>query len=422
MELKKGYKKAEAGIIPLDWDVKSLGEIASVSSGGTPDRQNPSYWDGNIPWITTTQIDFNSIDTANEFITRKGLENSAAQIYDSGTLLMAMYGQGKTRGKIAILGINATTNQACAAIKLGSDVYSQYIFFNLSARYNEIRSLSNIGNQENLNARIIKSILIPLPPLPEQRAIAAALSDVDALLTALDSLIAKKRLVKQGAMQELLTPPSATGQAGKRRLSGFSGEWETRKLGEITEIVSGGTPSTRIDEYWNGNINWCTPTDITRTSDKYLDSTEKRITELGLKNSSATLLPKGTLLLCSRATIGEIKIATDLICTNQGFKSLVCSNQVHNEFLYYVLLTMKPKLIEKAIGSTFLEITKKETALIEIRLPSISEQQAIAEILSDMDAEISALETRREKTRLLKEGMMQELLTGRIRLAPAQPS
>jgi len=122
------------------------------------------------------------------------------------------------------------------------------------------------------------------------------------------------------------------------------------------------------------------------------------------------------LLLCSRATIGEVKIATDAICTNQGFKSLICSNQVYNEFLYYVLLTIKPKLIEKAIGSTFLEITKKETSLIEIELPSISEQQAIAEILSDMDAEITALETRREKTSLLKQGMMQELLGGKIRL------
>jgi type I restriction enzyme S subunit len=255
----------------------------------------------------------------------------------------------------------------------------------------------------------INKLKFPLPPtLAEQEAIAEALNDADALIEAVEQLLTKKRQVKQGAMSELLT--------GKRRLSGFGGEWETKKLGEITEIISGGTPSTRIDEYWNGNINWCTPTDITGTSGKYLDSTEKQITELGLKNSSANLLPKGTLLLCTRATIGEVKIATDVICTNQGFKSLICSNQVNNEFLYYVLLTLKPKLIEKAIGSTFLEITKKQTALIEIRMPSIAEQTAIAEILSDMDAEISALEEKLVKARQVKAGMMSELLTGKIRL------
>jgi type I restriction enzyme, S subunit len=121
-------------------------------------------------------------------------------------------------------------------------------------------------------------------------------------------------------------------------------------------------------------------------------------------------------LLCSRATIGDVKIATDVICTNQGFKSLICSNQVYNEFLYYVLLTMKSKLIEKAIGSTFLEITKKEIALVEIKIPPVPEQTAIAEILSDMDTEIATLEAKLAKARQVKQGMMQELLTGRVRL------
>lgn len=120
--------------------------------------------------------------------------------------------------------------------------------------------------------------------------------------------------------------------------------------------------------------------------------------------------------MCSRATIGEVKIADDEICTNQGFKSLICSNEVSNEFLYYLLLTMKPRMVEKAIGSTFLEISKKDTALLEVLLPQVSEQTAIATILSGMDAEIAMLEKQRDKTRALKQGMMQELLTGRIRL------
>jgi len=125
MELKEGYKNTEVGVIPEDWEVKELGSISTVSSGGTPNRGVASYWNGNIPWITTSQIDFNTIIEANEFITEEGLNNSAAKIYKAGTLLMAMYGQGKTRGKVSILGFDATTNQACGAISLNNDVLKE---------------------------------------------------------------------------------------------------------------------------------------------------------------------------------------------------------------------------------------------------------------------------------------------------------
>jgi type I restriction enzyme R subunit len=144
---------------------------------------------------------------------------------------MAMYGQGKTRGKVAILEINATINQACAAITLNQNIYNSYIFFYLSHNYEEIRKLSNTGNQENLNGNIIKSISVPLPPLPEQKAIALTLSDTDALIAACDRAITKKRNIKQGMMQQLLT--------GKMRSPGFSGEWEVKKLGEIGEVKGG---------------------------------------------------------------------------------------------------------------------------------------------------------------------------------------
>lgn len=193
-------------------------------------------------------------------------------------------------------------------------------------------------------------------------------------------------------------------------------DWEVKKLGDIAEIISGGTPKTNVPEYWNGSIKWCTPTDITKCSGKYLFETDRTISSKGLVNSSAELLPIGTLLLCSRATIGEIKIAAVEISTNQGFKSLVCKSEVSNEFLYYKLLTMKSVMLEKAIGSTFLELAKKEVASLEIDLPPLPEQQAIAQVLSDMDREITALEQRRDNTKAIKQGMMQALLTGRIRL------
>ena len=191
-------------------------------------------------------------------------------------------------------------------------------------------------------------------------------------------------------MQQLLT--------GKTRLPGFSGEWEMTTLGEVADIRSGATPSTQIGAYWNGPIPWCTPTDITATPGKYLLATERSVTAAGLASCAASLLPVGALLLCSRATIGEIKIATSPVCTNQGFKSLVCKHNVFNEFLYYLLLILKPQMIERAIGSTFLEIGKRDVASIELFVPTYTEQRAIAAVLSDMDAEIAALENARTKS------------------------
>ena len=214
------------------------------------------------------------------------------------------------------------------------------------------------------------------------------------------------------AMQQLLT--------GKTRLPRFSEEWEVTTLGETADIKNGGTPDTRVAAYWNGSIPWCTPTDITKTTGKYLTTTERSITIAGMDSCAASLLPAGALLLCSRATIGEIRIASFPVCTNQGFKSLVCKEGISNQFLYYLIGTLTSKIAELAIGSTFLEIGKHALASIVVRLPKYEEQCAIATVLSDMDAEIDALERRRDKARALKEGMMQQLLTGRMRLAATE--
>ncbi len=251
-------------------------------------------------------------------------------------------------------------------------------------------------------------IPVVVPPSVEQRAIAEALSDADALIAALDALIAKKRDLKQAAMQQLLT--------GKTRLPGFTGEWETRQLGNVAVVFGGGTPKSSVAKYWDGGISWCTPTDITSAKGKYIQSTARTISSDGLKASAAHLLPKGSVLICTRATIGDVKISAGSICTNQGFKSLVCIYDINNEFMYYKILTIKNKMIEKSSGSTFLEISKKDLVGIEVKIPLCDEQGDIATVLSDMDTELAGLESQRDKARAIKQGMMQELLTGRIRL------
>jgi type I restriction enzyme, S subunit len=247
-----------------------------------------------------------------------------------------------------------------------------------------------------------------VPDISVQQRISKSLNDIDQLILYTEKLIAKKRAIKTAVMQQLLT--------GKTRLPGFNENWISTELGQVCEIVNGGTPRTTNPDYWNGTIPWCTPSDITAQKGKYLLRTKRTITEEGLNNSSATLLPSGSLLLCTRATIGEVKVAVDSISTNQGFKSLVCHNEIDNEYLYYLLLTLKTKFIENAVGSTFLEISKKDLQEIRIKIPSIKEQNQIAHILSDIDEEITLLSEEYQKILKIKIGMMQELLTGRTRL------
>ena len=404
----EGYKEIEVGVIPEDWEVKRLGEVAKIVSGGTPSTTNSSYWHGNIKWCTPTDITkckSKYLKDTEKKITRKGLDNSSATLLPRGALLLCTRA---TIGEVKIAYDKISTNQGFKSLICKNNVYNEYLYYYIDQLKFKLIEKASGSTFLEISKKDIALIEIILPPLPEQKAIARVLSDVDELIASMEKLIDKKEKIKQGTMQLLLT--------GKKRLPGFTGEWEVKRLGEVARIVNGGTPRTANSSYWNGNIKWCTPTDITKCKSKYLKNTEKKITRKGLDNSSATLLPRGALLLCSRATIGEVRIAYDKISTNQGFKSMICENNVYNEYLYYHINQLKDKLIEKASGSTFLEISKKDIARIEIILPPLPEQQAIAQILSDMDAEIESLQKKRDKYKLIKEGMMDKLLTGKVRL------
>lgn len=256
----------------------------------------------------------------------------------------------------------------------------------------------------------LSKLKIPIPSLYEQQAIAAVLSDADDLVTALERLITKKRQITQGAMHDLLT--------ARRRLPRFSEAWVEKSLPDLAEIRSGGTPSTTDPTLWNGDIAWVTPTDITALNGKkYLNSTTRTITKMGLMQSSAELLPAGTVVMTSRATIGECAISTIPMTTNQGFKNFIAKSRTDLNFLYYLLISQKKGFIELCSGSTFLEIGKTQLNSYKVLVPkTMDEQQAIAAVLSDMDTEIQTLESRLVKARALKEGTMQNLLTGRIRL------
>lgn len=445
MELKRGYKQSEVGLIPDDWDVRRIGDIAAVSSGGTPSRSNPAYWKGDIAWITTSQIDFNVISGAEEFITREGLENSAAKMFPVGTLLMAMYGQGKTRGKVAVLGCSAATNQACAALLLSPAYCPDYLFHYLASKYQIIRKLSNSGSQENLSGLLIKSIQIALPPFPEQRAIAKALSDVDSLLVGLDRLIAKKRDIKRAAMHQLLTGkirlpgPAATPAKTPSNIldrqdwpdSGLSADmdpsalpegWKAATLGDMTiKVGSGITPTGGEQVYRTSgrpflrsqNVGWgeLLLEDIAfidEATHSGFDATEVHAQDVLLNITGASI--GRSALADSRVEGGNVNQHVCLIRT--------IGAELYPAFLNYFLLSaLGQRQIESfQAGGNRQGLNFGQIRSFEIPHPALCEQKAISAVLSDMDAEIGALEKQRTKTRDLKQAMRQELLIGRTRL------
>ena len=170
------------------------------------------------------------------------------------------------------------------------------------------------------------------------------------------------------------------------RFTGFYENWHEKYIKDVADVIGGGTPDTTKLEYWNGNIQWFTPTEIGHN--KYVNKSKRTITEKGLKNSSAKLLPPKTILLTSRATIGECSIIEKECATNQGFQSLVPNSLINNEFCYYLINTKKKELLRKASGSTFLEISNSEIKQIKCKFPSLLEQQKIATFLSLMDTRI----------------------------------
>jgi type I restriction enzyme S subunit len=189
-----------------DWPTAALGDVAVIRSGGTPSRAEPSFWGGDIPWVKTGEIDYGIIHQAREHITPLGLENSSARIYPNGTILMAMYGDGVTRGKVATLGLDASINQACAAIVPNGDLTRDFLYQYLASAYEEIRSVGHGAHQKNLSGALLKRVLVPIPPLAEQEYVAEVLNVVDAKIEAERRSIDALRFLFDALLGALLNP------------------------------------------------------------------------------------------------------------------------------------------------------------------------------------------------------------------------
>ena len=394
-----------------EWEKRKIGDFTDCTAGGTPSTLIAEYWGGAIRWMNSGELKNKIIHDVEGRITELGLRASSAKLVPFGCVLVGLAGQGKTRGTVALSSVELCTNQSIAAIYPNQRAFvSEYLYHNLTYRYEELRRISKgDGGRGGLNLHIIRSLDVPLPTIDEQRAIAEALSDVDGLIESLETLIAKKRAVKTAAMQQLLT--------GRTRLPGFNGEWQTKRVVDIADVDPENLSSDTKPGF---AFNYISLEQV--VSGRLLGYSEEEF--CAAPSRARRVLRYGDVLM---ATVRPGLMAhllyrdqiPNAICST-GFAVLRPRMQLCDPgFLFFHLLgNVVNKQIQNAlVGSNYPAISGRDVGRLEIPFPPrIQEQRAIAAALSDFDAEIVALDGRLAKVRALKQGVMQQLLTGRIRL------
>ena len=386
-EVPEGYVKKRKVVIPQQWGLPQIKDIASISSGSTPNRNNSEYWNGNIAWVTTGELSSGHVNHTSELITVKAVKETKMRIYPQGTLLMAMYGQGKTRGTVAILEIDAAVNQACAAITV-KDGKSKFLFYQLKNSYQDIRKLSNTGNQENLNADIIKTYQVPWAPDEEQERISTILTTQDKVIELKEKRLAEKQRQKKYLMQQLLT--------GKKRLPGFLKSWKTVELGEIFNYIQ---PTAYLVKTTDYDDSYKTPV-----------LTAGKTFILGYTNETEGVFTKVPVVIFDDFTTATKYVDFPFKVKSSAMKILTIKDGLSIVFAYEAM-----QLIKFTVSGHERHWISKYSCLT-IDIPDIEEQTAIAEVLSAADREIELLQQDIEQEKQKKKALMQLLLTGIVRV------
>lgn len=409
------YKQTELGLIPSDWEVVELQNLTTFGGGTTPSRRlfDKYFKQGTRYWVKTLDLNNSLITYTDEKITNLALKETSLKEYPIGTVLVAMYGGFNQIGRTGLLAIPASINQALVAILPSSNITPYYLIQNLNFNIEYWKSVASSSRKDpNITSNDVKKYKLSLPKsTAEQTAIATALSDTDALLAELEKLLAKKQAIKTATMQQLLT--------GKTRLPEFAHradgtpkgslktewgdipeDWEVVALGEYVNIFDNQRIPVSASNRIFGNIPYYGANGI---QDYVNGFTHDGEFVLVAEDGANDLINYPV-----QYTTGKIWVNNHAHVL-QGKKNILC-----NKFLAYCISSMN--ISHYLVGGTRAKLNGSTLKQIEILCPQYKEQTAIAQILGDMDSEITALQARIEKLREIKQGMMQNLLTGKIRL------
>ena len=418
--IPQGYKRSEFGIIPVDWVEAKWGEcLATFSSGATPYRGVPAYYKGNIKWISSGELNYNVICDTIEHISEQAVKDTNLKVHQPGTMLIAITGleaEG-TRGRCALVGTPATTNQSCLAINGTDKVCIEYLFefykmYGCALAFKYCQGTK----QQSFTAEIVKKLPIIYPrAIDEQKAIAKKLSAIDELIAGLSEQIEKKRQLKEGVMQQLLT--------GKTRLPGFTQPWHEVQIGKIGYTYPGITGKSK-DDFNCGDARYITFLNV--LNNPVIDtSIFERVNISPTEGQNA--VHKGDLFFnTSSETPEEVGICAvlneeieDLYLNSFCFGYRLTDDSVLGHYLAYFWRSKRGREIMTSLaqGATRYNLSKAYFNKVNLIIPQTKDEQiAIVDVLNTMDDEICQLEAERDKYTLIKQGMMQELLTGKIRL------
>ena len=376
-----------------EWKSYKIGDISKTYSGGTPSTSKREYYEGDIPFIKSGEI---NNDVTEQYITEDAINNSSAKRVQKGDLLLALY--GATSGEVAISKINGAINQAVLKIDNDMDNYFQYNYF---LKYKEQITHKYLqGGQGNLSANIIKKLEFKFPKFNEQQKISQFLLLIDKKIEFLEKKHNVYQDFKKYLMQQIF--------AQKLRFN-FTDKWKVVKLETlIKKGKAGGTPSSTNSDYYNGDIPFLSIKDMTEQG-KYIVKTEKSITNEGLNNSSAWIIPKYSLLYSIYASIGLVAINRTEISTSQAIYGIILKNGVSLQYMYYYLIYFKKNVHRYIETGTQGNLNAKLLKSFEVLLPSLKEQEMIVNILSLADEKIENTEKEIIKMKEFKNGLLQQM-------------
>ena len=420
-----GFKQTDIGLLPEDWDCIKIGMFASVTSGGTPSTSIPDFWNGDIPWMNSGDLNKKRVFSVNGRITKAGLHNSSTKIIPPYSVLLGLAGQGKTRGTAAINYISLAINQSIGAILPSKSFVSEFLYQYLDHSYNRIRDLSSAGGRGGISLDFLKSILCPLPTIQEQNHIAEALSAIDHLINSTLKLIAKKEAIKQGIVQEFFSKGLNTKAS---ELGSIPENWEIHRIKDAFRLLSNNTFPRNVMNSECGFLQNIHYGDILTIYGAIIDCDKDRIPYLNpdIFIRDDLKLHSGDVIIADTAEDNTVGKTTEVINvgTRKVFAGLhtILLRPKNDRFvhgflgLFFNTELFHAQLLPFVTGTKVSSISKESIKNLLVLCPPKNEQKEIVRIVCDSDKEISELQKYLEKLQDIKAGMMTELLTGRIRL------
>ncbi|MCD8411489.1 restriction endonuclease subunit S [Tenacibaculum finnmarkense] len=401
--------------IPSDWELKKLGEIAKTFAGGTPKRSIAEYYNGTIPWIKSGEVNNDSIITSSEFVTELALKESSTRLIKPNSILIAMY--GATAGKVGVLKVLGCSNQAVLAVNSEIENLSNvFLYHYLKKCTVELLNLCQGSGQPNLSKAIVDNLKIPLPPLKEQQKIAEILSTVDAKISIIDEQISENKNLKKGLMQSLLSKGIGHTEFKKSALGEIPKSWEVVKIQDIADVNKESLANSTDKNYELFYI------DLSSVKSGVIDLPTEKIKFSDAPSRARRKIKKDDVIMATvRPNLlgyGYIDFKENDYFVSTGFVVLSYKENFNGRFLYQYLYSEVMQLqIEKLIvGSSYPAINSSDVKHMKIPLLPLQEQQKIASILNSVDEKLGVLSEKKSYYQNLKKGLMQQLLTGLVRV------